>query len=775
MPGEAAAEMNAEDEEDDLFVMEKGDKATDEITGCPLLRPHVSWRSPDGSAAMRINISTMRKIASRAREWRQPPHFRTRLDDQMRAQIERKFGESALRAVWSLNPNDGGSSPSGNSQYHNRDTPRDDFFDQFARWREKRLLSWANNLYVCPICLHWLKSPVDETGGLSDESQDSAEEDVRDSEDDESASMAPRASRRGRKRLNVIDDDDEEDTVGQNARATSASGAACEGASMAPRASRRSKRKRSTVIHDEEDEDTVTAATSGAAREGAGASARAALGGECSSCPHTNGRGVAGEKPEGADDSESGEEAAESAECSDVKCPCDPIRVLYDAPRVREWHERTGLPLSAAAAQCCFRSASQLRAHMLEAHQLSESMCRQFKERAAMYLIRGGDGLVHRYQNEVGLDREGDVRHYWQTSPTGEFAIANDWGLTPDDDDIDFASRTLLYCAMYDEVEAQVAGNGYIAVADESGRTSRERRSRRQPRATSESAAVHDAGDVLFSDRLAAASLPARPSGRASDSKARRMSALAWEELGFGDDEDEAEAMRHFVASDGDDEEVEGEDGDVGGWHMARHMQELLEEDDCWWEGGTRADKGTKRRDRRKAALARCGRTPSKRVVDSDVEDAEDAEEVVEMVELEDSGDDKQGKERHEGNESESCHEEGNLIDEGDVGEGREDGEEDEDEEDEGNIEYMEGPDELEELEELARRRRKQRRRASREAEAQRDAIAKASPRRVTRATAPLVARANAERACAEVVLAASTTSINKRRHVIMDDSDDDN
>ena len=104
------------------------------------------WRSPDGSSTLRFNLSTMKKIAHRAGEWRQPPHFRAKMSESLERQIRRKWGDRALR----LAAPDGGSSP---SQAAAND---DGFAWQFAEWQYKRL-SEVGDLHACPICMLWLK------------------------------------------------------------------------------------------------------------------------------------------------------------------------------------------------------------------------------------------------------------------------------------------------------------------------------------------------------------------------------------------------------------------------------------------------------------------------------------------------------------------------------------------------------------------------------------------------------------------------------------------
>ena len=53
--------------------------------------------APDGSSTLRFNLSTMKKIAHRAGEWRQPPHFRAKMSEALERQIRRKWGDRALR------------------------------------------------------------------------------------------------------------------------------------------------------------------------------------------------------------------------------------------------------------------------------------------------------------------------------------------------------------------------------------------------------------------------------------------------------------------------------------------------------------------------------------------------------------------------------------------------------------------------------------------------------------------------------------------------------
>ena len=158
---------------DERFVADSTDahgkcEAADEITGEVLLSKHVVWRSPDGSHTMRFNLSTLRKIAARAGEWRGPPHFRSKMDEGMKAQILRKFGKRALFAVWngggpgSASQAPGGSVGSDGSSSFIRggeDYAAEDgyFMQQLAEFDARRLTD-VHNLYVCPICFHWLRN-----------------------------------------------------------------------------------------------------------------------------------------------------------------------------------------------------------------------------------------------------------------------------------------------------------------------------------------------------------------------------------------------------------------------------------------------------------------------------------------------------------------------------------------------------------------------------------------------------------------------------------------
>jgi len=97
----------------------------------------VTWVSPDGSLRMRFNLTTVRKIALNAREWRQPPHFRSPMEAKLLRQIQNKFGSRVLELPSSVVP--------------------DGRFEQMFRQWQCGLLSDVGDLYVCPICLLWLR------------------------------------------------------------------------------------------------------------------------------------------------------------------------------------------------------------------------------------------------------------------------------------------------------------------------------------------------------------------------------------------------------------------------------------------------------------------------------------------------------------------------------------------------------------------------------------------------------------------------------------------
>ena len=92
------------------------DSTEDVITLDKLEKVHVCWKSPDLSNKMCFNISTLIKIGARSNAdiarkvaldgdatkvlslfpWRQPPHFRTDAENDIKAQLESRFGAEKL-------------------------------------------------------------------------------------------------------------------------------------------------------------------------------------------------------------------------------------------------------------------------------------------------------------------------------------------------------------------------------------------------------------------------------------------------------------------------------------------------------------------------------------------------------------------------------------------------------------------------------------------------------------------------------------------------------
>lgn len=147
--GEEEPAYDEREDDDAAWVRENGDDAVDVVTEEPLSPRHVVWRSPDGSCVMRFNLSTIRKVAARAREWRMPPHFRSPMTPAMRQQITRKFGTRALMPVWEgMGASSGMDIGGGGSQDRT-------FFERLAEW-EARRLSDVHNLCVAsaldPFC-----------------------------------------------------------------------------------------------------------------------------------------------------------------------------------------------------------------------------------------------------------------------------------------------------------------------------------------------------------------------------------------------------------------------------------------------------------------------------------------------------------------------------------------------------------------------------------------------------------------------------------------------
>lgn len=98
----------------------------------PLLRVsggrYVLWKSPDGSVRMRFNESTLRTIALRFGEWRQPPHFRTPMEAGLRRQLAAKFG--GKRALALPKATDGPAQRGGEEDER--------FFERLREWQVRR-------------------------------------------------------------------------------------------------------------------------------------------------------------------------------------------------------------------------------------------------------------------------------------------------------------------------------------------------------------------------------------------------------------------------------------------------------------------------------------------------------------------------------------------------------------------------------------------------------------------------------------------------------------
>ena len=401
---------------DERFVADSTDahgkcEAADEITGEVLLSKHVVWRSPDGSHTMRFNLSTLRKIAARAGEWRGPPHFRSKMDEGMKQQILRKFGKRALFAVWngggpgSASQAPGGSVGSDGSSSFIRggeDYAAEDgyFMQQLAEFDARRLTD-VHNLYVCPICFHWLRTVEPEPEEQFEPAAAAAAG---------SSKAGGSSSSNGKKKQRIV--------IAMTRRRRRA------------RRSRKARRWRMTR------------------RTSLRRASRLAL---------------------------------------------------YGSSMICHWHKKMELPPEVGAAQMCFRKQAELTQHLRHAHCLTEKAMKGTRERLGAYVIRGGDGLVHKWLNRLSTDSsqatpnrrkrsitDGHVRGYWKS---GVERIAS----SQDTNEAWWFSRAALFRALYDEVEAQSYGDGYAAEADE----------------------------ALFGDRLAAAKAPARPCGAASSKEAR--------------------------------------------------------------------------------------------------------------------------------------------------------------------------------------------------------------------------------------------------------------
>ena len=547
--GEDAAETAYDEQEDDdaAWVRANGNEATDDITGEQLQTRHVVWRSPDGSLVMRFNLSTMRKVAARAREWRMPPHFRTPIDQPMREQIARKFGTRALMPVWDgLGSSGGGSGYGGGgadgyleASIGSSSSQDRTFFERLAEW-EARRLSDVHNLYVCPICLLWLKSlkPETETEGV----EASGEPAGRDGDEETAQAVEVPSPRRAR-------------SGGGGAIGSSAAAAS----SAQPSGSRRKRRR----IIDSDDEEVVAEMSPEAGRPSVGRAAGEVDGEGDDGGKGTDdeGEGEGEEEPEGESVGEGeGVDVDEDDEDDDLAV-YDPLSVLYGSRSIFAWHQRHGLPPEVGAAQCCFRKQSDLNLHLRHGHCLTPKVMRGTRERLGAYQIRGGDGLVHKYLSSLATSTtlsesqrrramsDGHVRGYWVSTIT-------DVASTVDADEAGWFSRAALYLALYDEVEAQSRG-----------------------------ALIVQADEALFGQRLATtsgASLSearrSRPSGAASVAEARVFGMDAWRRLGFGGGDDDD--LKNFMANDDEEEEEEGDGGGGGEMsHMALHMRHALGEE----------------------------------------------------------------------------------------------------------------------------------------------------------------------------------------------------
>ena len=580
--GEDAAETAYDEQEDDdaAWVRANGNEATDDITGEQLQTRHVVWRSPDGSLVMRFNLSTMRKVAARAREWRMPPHFRTPIDQPMREQISRKFGTRALMPVWDgLSSSGGGSGYGGGgadgyleASIGSSSSQDRTFFERLAEW-EARRLSDVHNLYVCPICLLWLKSLKTETEGAASGAPGAG---------DEETALAvevpsPRRARSG----------------GGGAVSSSAAAASSAHHSAQPSGSRRSahhsaqpsgsRRKRRRIM-DSDDEEAVAEVGQGAWRPSVGRAAREVdgEGGDGGKGADDEGEGEGEEEPEGESVGEDEDEDEDEDEEDDDLAVCEPLSVLYGSRSIFAWHQRHGLPPEVGAAQCCFRKQSDLNLHLRHGHCLTPKVMRGTRERLGAYQIRGGDGLVHRYLSSLATSTalsesqrrramsDGHVRGYWVSTIT-------DVASTVDADEAGWFSRAALYLALYDEVEAQSRG-----------------------------ALIVQADEALFGHRLATtsgASLSearrSRPSGAASVAEARVFGMDAWRRLGFGGGDDDD--LKNFMANDDEEEEEEGGGGGGGEMsHMALHMRHALGEESesgAGEDGEDDADEGEEEED----------------------------------------------------------------------------------------------------------------------------------------------------------------------------------
>ena len=107
----------------------------DAITEEELETPHICWESPNKSLKQCFNLSTLVSVAKSmaVQDFMQPPHFRSLMDDALRAQIKEKFGAKALK----LN---------NDEDYEENAT--------FAQRLQRYLngVMGSSDLYLCPVC-----------------------------------------------------------------------------------------------------------------------------------------------------------------------------------------------------------------------------------------------------------------------------------------------------------------------------------------------------------------------------------------------------------------------------------------------------------------------------------------------------------------------------------------------------------------------------------------------------------------------------------------------
>ena len=166
------------DDDDDVSTKAKtpsGCAIRDEITQGPLEKMHLCWSSPDGSSKMCFNLTTLLKIGlannngleARSRAARraetvftsfpfmQPPHFRSRMSEELIQQLRDKFTPKELvTAITKL---------IGKTDHPDL---QDSFSDEYAAY-QGRTMSVLGDLHVCCIC--WSRM---EEKAISDERED---------------------------------------------------------------------------------------------------------------------------------------------------------------------------------------------------------------------------------------------------------------------------------------------------------------------------------------------------------------------------------------------------------------------------------------------------------------------------------------------------------------------------------------------------------------------------------------------------------------------------